>query len=90
VKVAKTVGVPHETLGEMVVACVVPHADTVLQEGAIRDFVGRRLSSYKVPRRVLFLSESDLSFTGTNKVKTDALRGLAVSKLAAAATGTTP
>jgi fatty-acyl-CoA synthase len=85
VKVAKTVGVPHETLGEMVVACVVPHGDTVLQERDIRDFVARRLSSYKVPRRVLFLSESDLSFTGTNKVKTDALRGLAVSMLAATA-----
>ena len=82
VKVAKTVGVPHETLGEMVVACVVPHADTVLNEGDIRDFVGRRLSSYKIPRRVLFLLESDLSFTGTNKVKTDALRGVAVRKLA--------
>ena len=28
VKVAKTVGVPHETLGEVVVACVVAHHDS--------------------------------------------------------------
>jgi acyl-CoA synthetase (AMP-forming)/AMP-acid ligase II len=83
VKLARTVGVPHETLGELVVACVVPQADAVLEERAIRDFVARRLSSYKVPRRVLFLQESDLSFTGTNKVKVDALRKLAVAKLAA-------
>ena len=82
VKVAKTVGVPHETLGEMVVACVVAHSGMVLLEGAIREFVGRRLSSYKVPRRVLFLQESDLSFTGTNKVKTDALRKVAEDRLA--------
>ena len=74
-------GVPHETLGEMVVACVVAHSGMVLLEGAIREFVGRRLSSYKVPRRVLFLQEADLSFTGNNKVKTDALRKVAVSKL---------
>jgi fatty-acyl-CoA synthase len=81
VKVAKTVGVPHETLGEMVVACVVAHTDAVLLEAALREFVGGRLSSYKVPRRVLFLLESDLSFTGTNKVKLEALRELAVAKL---------
>ena len=76
-------GVPHDTLGEMVVACVVREAGVALQDGSIRDFVGRRLSSYKVPRRVLFMQESELSFTGTNKVKTDALRKLATSKLAA-------
>jgi acyl-CoA synthetase (AMP-forming)/AMP-acid ligase II len=81
--VAQTVGVPHDTLGEMVVACVVGEAGVGLQEGAIREFLGRRLSSYKVPRRVLFLQESELSFTGTNKVKTDALRKLAASQLAA-------
>jgi acyl-CoA synthetase (AMP-forming)/AMP-acid ligase II len=86
VKVAQTVGVPHDTLGEMVVACVVGEAGVVLQEGSIREFVGRRLSSYKVPRRVLFLQESELSFTGTNKVKTDALRALAAGKLAAQTT----
>ena len=82
VKIAKTVGVPHETLGEMVVACVVAHTDAKLQEASLREFVGGRLSSYKVPRRVLFLLESDLSFTGTNKVKLDSLRELAVGKLA--------
>jgi fatty-acyl-CoA synthase len=84
-KVAKTVGVPHETLGEMVIACVVAEPGATLQEGAIREFVARRLSSYKVPRRVLFLEESDLQFTGNNKVKTDALRKVAVDKLAALA-----
>jgi fatty-acyl-CoA synthase len=81
VKVAKTVGVPHDTLGELVVACIVPEEGAALEEAALREFVGRRLSSYKVPRRVLFLQESDLSFTGNNKVKTDALRKVAVSKL---------
>jgi acyl-CoA synthetase (AMP-forming)/AMP-acid ligase II len=83
VKVAKTVGVPHETLGEVVVACIVPEVGAALEEAGVREFVSRRLSSYKVPRRVLFLQESDLSFTGNNKVKTDALRKVAVAKLIA-------
>jgi fatty-acyl-CoA synthase len=82
VKIAATVGVPHDTLGEMVVACIVTEAGATLDEGGVRAFVAERLSSYKVPRRVLFLAESELSLTGTNKVKTAALRELAGRRLA--------
>ena len=43
-----------------------------------------RLSSYKVPRRVLFVEESELSFTASQqKVQLEALRALAVERLAA-------
>jgi fatty-acyl-CoA synthase len=82
VKLTQTVGVPHETLGELVVACVVPHAGARLDEATVRDFVKDKLASYKVPRRVLFLSESDLKLTGTAKVKTGDLRDLAARTLA--------
>jgi len=81
VKVARTVGVPHETLGEMIVACVVPQAGATLREDAIREFAKSRLASYKVPRRVVFVDESDLSLTGSAKVKLDALRKLASARL---------
>jgi acyl-CoA synthetase (AMP-forming)/AMP-acid ligase II len=77
VMIAETVGVPHNTRGEIVVACVVPKADATLEEGQVRAFVSGRLSSYKVPRRVLFVRESDIKLTGSNKVKTDSLRELA-------------
>ena len=83
VKVAATVGVPHDTLGEMVVACIVTEAGATLDESILRAFVAERLSSYKVPRRVIFLAESDLSLTGSNKVRTAALRELAAGRLAA-------
>lgn len=82
VKVGATVGVPHDTLGEMVVACVVRESGTAVDEAAVRAFVAKRLSSYKVPRRVLFLEESDLSLTASNKVKTAPLRELAARRLA--------
>ena len=81
VKVAATVGVPHETLGEIVVACVVTHPDASLDEAQVRAFVGKRLSSFKVPRRVLFLQESEVTLTGSNKVKTAPLRELAARRL---------
>jgi fatty-acyl-CoA synthase len=76
-----TVGVPHETLGELVVACVVTEEGRSLTETTVRDFLKQRLASYKVPRRVLFVEETDLSLTGSAKVKTSALRELAAKRL---------
>lgn len=83
VKVTQTVGVPHETLGEMVVACIVPHEGVALDEAAIRDFLKERLASYKVPRRILFLRDDELSMTGSAKVKAGDLRKLVAQRLAA-------
>jgi fatty-acyl-CoA synthase len=81
VKIAATVGVPHDTLGEMVVACIVPEAGVTLDEDRVRAFAAKRLSSYKVPRRVLFMQEGDLTLTGSNKVKLAPLRELATRLL---------
>jgi fatty-acyl-CoA synthase len=81
VKVGRTVGVPHPTLGEIVVSCVVPHEGAALDEPAIRDFLKERLASYKVPRRVLFFREDELSMTGSAKVKSSRLRELAAKRL---------
>jgi fatty-acyl-CoA synthase len=82
-KIGRTVGVPHDTLGEMVVSCVVPHDATTLEEAAIRDFLKERLASYKIPRRVLFFREEELSMTGSAKVKSGTLRELAAKRLKA-------
>jgi fatty-acyl-CoA synthase len=81
VKVAKTVGVPHKTLGEVVVACVVPHDDASVDADEIRGFLRERLASYKVPRHVLFFREEDIALTGTDKIKSGELRDLATKRL---------
>lgn len=85
VKISRTVGVPHETLGEMVVSCVVREPGASLEETNVRDFLRARLASYKTPRRVLFVGEDDLSLTGSAKIRTSALRELAQKRLAAEA-----
>jgi fatty-acyl-CoA synthase len=82
VKVGHTVGVPHETLGEMVVACVVPREGVSLDAEEIRGFLRQRLASYKVPRHVLFFTEDDLALTGSAKIKSSDLRQLAARRLA--------
>jgi fatty-acyl-CoA synthase len=81
IKITQTVGVPHDTLGELVVTCVVLHDNATLSEATIREFLKQQLASYKVPRRVLFFQESELSMTGSAKVKSSALRELAAKRL---------
>jgi fatty-acyl-CoA synthase len=81
VKISQTVGVPHETLGELVVTCIVPHDDAVLDEAAVKAFAKEKLASFKVPRAVLFFAEDELETTGTNKIKTADLRKLASERM---------
>jgi fatty-acyl-CoA synthase len=82
VKVAQTVGVPHETLGEVVVSCVVPHDGATVEAEDIRAFLAQRLASYKVPRQVLFFRDDEIALTGNAKIKSGDLRELAAKRLA--------
>ena len=83
VKLCLTVGVPHDTLGELVVTAIVSHTDQELTEEDVRNFAKQTLASYKVPRRVLFFAEDELELTGSNKIKSADLRALAVKRLEA-------
>ncbi len=83
VKVAKTVGVPDDLLGELVVTCIVPQTGEVLSEKLVQDFARQTLASYKVPRRVLFFAAHELETTGSSKIKIAELRKLAADRLAA-------
>lgn len=82
VKVAQTVGVPDDLLGELVVTCIVPHEGTSLNEEDIRAFGRSVLASYKVPRRVIFLSSQEVTLTGSAKIKASDLKTLAMARLA--------
>ncbi|MEY2431428.1 MAG: fatty-acyl-CoA synthase, partial [Acidimicrobiaceae bacterium] len=54
---AAVVGVPHDVLGEDVVAFVVLHEDAKLDASQLRSFCAERLADYKVPRRVTLVDE---------------------------------
>jgi malonyl-CoA/methylmalonyl-CoA synthetase len=53
------IGLPDETWGERVVACVVPREgrDAECTEDALRGFAKERLAPYKVPRQVVLMRE---------------------------------
>jgi len=81
-KAAVAVGIPHETLGEMVVVCAVAHDGAIVEERDVQEFLRGRVASYKIPRRVVFVSESDLEQTANAKIRVDALRALVAERLA--------
>jgi fatty-acyl-CoA synthase len=75
---AAVVGIPDPTRGEMVVACAVTRPGAMLTEAPVREWLRGRLSSYKVPRRMLFFSDqSELPRTASNKFSINAIRELA-------------
>ena len=84
VKVCKTTGVPHETLGEMVVSLVVREEGGQLTEQDVIAYLKERLASYKVPRKVLFVTGDDMDLTDTAKIKPAEARALAARLMEAA------
>ncbi|RJS27277.1 AMP-dependent synthetase [Corallococcus sp. H22C18031201] len=64
VQQALAFALPHPLLGEEVAAAVVTREGAQVSERELRDFVARRLADFKVPRRVVFLSELPKGPTG--------------------------
>jgi fatty-acyl-CoA synthase len=61
------VGIPHEVLGELLCACVVPSEGAALRGEDITAFARRQLADYKVPDLVRFFDS--LPLTASGKVK---------------------
>ena len=83
VSVGFAVGVPHPSLGEIVVLAAVPAPGQTPDEEQVRAFLRERLAPYKVPRRVFVFERDELEFTGTQKVQLEPLRKLALARLGA-------
>jgi fatty-acyl-CoA synthase len=61
------IGVPHDILGELVCACIVPVEGAVITGEEIKEFARDTVADYKVPDLVRFFDEFPL--TGSGKVK---------------------
>jgi acyl-CoA synthetase (AMP-forming)/AMP-acid ligase II len=75
------VGAPDPVLGEMVVACVVPREGANLTEESVRGALRGELSSYKIPRRIIFVSDAELPRTASQKFNVVPIRHLAENVL---------
>jgi acyl-CoA synthetase (AMP-forming)/AMP-acid ligase II len=59
-----TFAVPHDKLGEDIAAAVVLREGVACGERELRSFVGSRVADFKVPRKIVFLSEIPKGATG--------------------------
>jgi acyl-CoA synthetase (AMP-forming)/AMP-acid ligase II len=59
-----TFAVPHDKLGEDIAAAVVLREGASCDERELRSFVGNRVADFKVPRRIVFLTEIPKGATG--------------------------
>lgn len=64
VQQAVTFAMPHDKLGEEVAAAIVPREGMTVTDREIREFASQRLADFKVPRKVLIVSEIPKGPTG--------------------------
>ncbi|WP_195033141.1 hypothetical protein [Nocardia abscessus] len=80
--VVRTVGVPHETLGEVAVTCVVPHADATVDGAQLRAFLRERLAKLQGAAACAVVRRGGHRATGSAKIKSSDLRQLAAKRRA--------
>lgn len=82
VKLARIVGVPDDRLEEMVVACVTLVDGATTDAEQIKAFLRARVSSYKVPRHVVFFDDGEIPMTSSgSKVRDRDLSALVSARL---------
>ncbi|MFV8816894.1 class I adenylate-forming enzyme family protein [Haliea sp. E17] len=76
-------GIDDPEYGQRVVAAVVPAEGVDLSEESLRDALRELLSSYKVPRNIVFISESDIPRTSTGKIRLAEIGAMIASRISA-------
>jgi acyl-CoA synthetase (AMP-forming)/AMP-acid ligase II len=75
------VGLPDPELGERVVAAVVPAKDASPTDESIKTALRAVLSSYKIPREIVFITHDDVPRTTTGKIKLFELAGMVAARI---------
>jgi fatty-acyl-CoA synthase len=79
--VAAAFGLPHPTLDQALVLCAILRPGSNLDPAAVLDDLRPTLASYKLPRRVFLLTEDEVGFTSSDKIRLDALPALAARRI---------
>jgi fatty-acyl-CoA synthase len=75
------IGLPHPTLGQVVVLCAVNNRNDPLGEDEVKVYLQEHLASYKVPRHIVFFHRDDMPLTISSKVHVPQLREKLVDRL---------
>jgi acyl-coenzyme A synthetase/AMP-(fatty) acid ligase len=84
VELALVTGLPDSDLGEIVAAAVIPAPGSDPTGDSLRARLRETLSSFKVPRRIIFITHEDVPRTPTGKVRLFELAELIASNQRAA------
>lgn len=90
VALALVAGLPDAAAGEIVAAAVVPAPGTRPTEDGLRAALRDRLSSFKIPRRIAFVTDDDIPRTATGKVRLAEVPRLVEARLDARLDGRAP
>jgi len=80
VELSLVAGLPDAEVGEMVVAAVVPTPGASPTEDDLRAALRDHISSFKIPRRIVFITDADVPRTTTGKVRLGDLAALIASQ----------
>jgi acyl-CoA synthetase (AMP-forming)/AMP-acid ligase II len=69
IELAVVTGLDNAEFGQIVAAAVVPAEGASPTEESLRTSLRETLSSYKVPKRIVFIAASDIQRTATGKLK---------------------
>jgi acyl-CoA synthetase (AMP-forming)/AMP-acid ligase II len=83
VAMAVVAGLPDAEFGKLVAAAVVPAAGASPSPEALQAALRQTLSSYKVPKRMVFIAEADILRTATGKVKLSETAAMIAARLEA-------
>ena len=83
-------GLPDAELGEMVAAAVVPAPGANPTADELRAALRERLSSFKIPRRIVFITDDDVPRTPTGKIRLFDVAQMIDSRLADSAPAPAP
>jgi acyl-CoA synthetase (AMP-forming)/AMP-acid ligase II len=75
------VGLPDPEVGQLVVAAIVPREGSAPNEEALREALRERLSSFKIPKRIITISADEVEWTPSNKIKLAEMAELIRSRL---------
>jgi acyl-CoA synthetase (AMP-forming)/AMP-acid ligase II len=75
------VGLPDPELGQRVVAAVVPVKGAAPTDESLKAALRGVLSSYKIPREIIFITHDDIPRTTTGKIKLFELAGMVAARI---------
>jgi acyl-CoA synthetase (AMP-forming)/AMP-acid ligase II len=77
------VGLPDPELGQRVAAAVVPAKGAAPTDESLKAALRGVLSSYKIPREIVFITHDDIPRTTTGKIKLFELAGMVAARIGA-------